>query len=88
MTWNYRVIRTKRPHPRSLGKTDEETFDEFTICEVYYNKDDTIYAYSDAQSPYGETLEELENDLKYMAEALKAPVLNKEEIVTRDDFDA
>jgi hypothetical protein len=67
MKWNYRVI---------------ESEGVFRIHEVYYNEKNEITAISeDPIAPLGETLEELKGDLKYYQQALKRPVLKKEEIV-------
>jgi hypothetical protein len=54
--------------------------DEFSICEVYYNDDETIYAISDGMAPYGENLKELKRNAETMLEAFKAPVLKRWEI--------
>lgn len=67
MTWNYRVIKNK---------------DMFEIHEVYYNDKGEITGVTEnSVSPGGETLEELQEDMKHYAEALKRPVLIMEEIV-------
>jgi hypothetical protein len=67
MKWNYRVIESKGI---------------FHIHEVYYNKKNEITVISENPiAPLGETLEELKGDLKYYQQALKRPVLKKEEIV-------
>ena len=67
MTWNYRVIEDK---------------EIFRIHEVYYNNTGAITAISeDPITPEGETMEELKGDLEYYFQALKKPVLKKEDIV-------
>jgi hypothetical protein len=70
MTWNYRVI---------------ENESMFHIHEVYYNDKGEIIAISeDPIAPAGETLEELKGDLKYYQQAVKRPILKKEEIKFAD----
>jgi hypothetical protein len=70
MTWNYRVIENKGM---------------FHIHEVYYNDKEEITAISeDPIAPAGETLEELKGDLKYYQQALKRPILKKEEVTFAD----
>lgn len=70
--WNYRVMLTK----------DKENLENyFGIKEVYYNDDNSIMAISENPiSPFGETLEELTNDLEKFQKALKLPVLIESEI--------
>jgi hypothetical protein len=70
MTWNYRVI---------------ENEGMFHIYEVYWNDKGEITAISeDPIAPAGETLEELREDLKYYQQAIKRPILKKEEIKFAD----
>jgi hypothetical protein len=77
--WNYRVVRVKYPRPKSLG--DDELEEGFGIREVYYNDDETIYAMSkEDMAPYGETVEELKDNLEQMKEAFNAPVLDAAEV--------
>lgn len=67
MTWNYRVFR--------------EAEGGYVIREVYYEDDGSIFACTqDAVNPFGETLEELAQDLKYLKQALKLPVLTMADI--------
>ena len=68
--WNYRVVRT-----------EEEQYDSYQLYEVYYDDDGKIEGMTEnAMQPYGESLEELQNDLEYMMEALKQPVLDMKEL--------
>ena len=68
--WNYRVVRTK-----------EEQYDSYQLYEVYYDDDGKIEGMTEnAMEPYGESVEELQNDLEYMMEALKQPVLDMKEL--------
>lgn len=70
MTWNYRVI---------------ESEGMFNIHEVYYNDKGKITAISeDPIAPAGETFEELKRALKYYQQAVKRPILKKEEIEFAD----
>jgi len=63
--WNYRVIKDKW----------------FAIHEVYYTEDEQPSAYSESEvSPWGETLEELEEDMEHFKQALLRPVLDIEEL--------
>ena len=67
MTWNYRVFR--------------EAKDAYVIREVYYEEDGSIFACTqDAVKPFGETVEELAQDIKYFKQALKLPVLTMADI--------
>ena len=68
--WNYRVVRT-----------EEEQYDSYQLYEVYYDDDGKIEGMTEnAMEPYGESVEELQNDLEYMMEALKQPVLDMKEL--------
>lgn len=71
--WNYRVI-----------VDDINIFGEknYQIKEVYYNDDNTINAISqNGISPYGNTKEELENDINLMLKALNLPILEESKII-------
>lgn len=69
-TWNYRVI--KQEHPTGTS---------YAIYEVYYDDEDNIeFITKDPISPHGETVNELENDLKYMQKAFSLPVLDMDEL--------
>lgn len=52
--------------------------DYLGICEVYYT-DGKPDGYCEA-TPGGDTIEELRQDLEYMCEALRLPVLDIDEI--------
>jgi hypothetical protein len=69
--WNNRVVRT----------TVDDT-EKYEIHEVYYDANDKIEAWTrDAVAPYGETLEELREDILHMLRAVdNAPVLNAEDL--------
>ena len=63
MTWNYRVI---------------ETHSGYEIREVYYRKGEPEATTQGTAGCRGESLEELKQDLKRIAEALNKPVLKEE----------
>ena len=76
MTWNHRVIKLTY---------DEETL--YGIYEVFYNKDGTVMAYT--ENPVvaeDESLEDLEQTLKWMRKALRKPVLEYGKI-TKEELD-
>lgn len=71
MTWNYRVFR------------EEE--DGYVIREVFYTEDGRITACTvDAVEPFGETLEELAQNLEDFKAAFALPVLTMNDIPTSD----
>ena len=71
MTWNHRVIR----------RVNEQGEEYYAIHEVYYNEDNEPHMVTEeAVSPFGETLEELEQDMEWFIKAMRHPVLNYEEI--------
>lgn len=71
MTWNYRVLK------HVAGKEEW-----YQIHDVYYNTDDGSIASCsvDAPAPFGETVEELKEELKLMKEAFNAPTIPYEDI--------
>lgn len=64
-TWNYRVFQVK--------KADENLY--YEIRETFYDENVPGSTTASGCYPYGESLEELQDDLAKMAEALKRPVL-------------
>ena len=69
MSWNYRVI-------RNSSTVNDTTYLSYNIHSVYYDKEGEPFAWSkDPQSPFGETLEELENDLERFRKAFEKPIL-------------
>lgn len=74
MSWNHRVIR------RTFTHADESYEDTYAIYEVHYDKNGKVEGYtSEPVSPQGETIEELEEELKLFQAALTKPVLEYEE---------
>lgn len=71
MTWNYRVVK----HTHSDGKEEW-----YTIHEVYYDKHGNITGYTDRATPFGDNLSELKNDLRYMRQACRQPILDIKEL--------
>ena len=70
MTWNYRIVSEKAPEGEFLQ-----------LYEVYYDDDGKIKGMTEnPMKPYGESVEELQNDLEYMMEDLKQPVLDMKEL--------
>jgi len=68
MSWNYRVVR------RMIGNMDT-----FQIHEVYYREDGAIHTFTeDPVGAFGESLEELKRDLRWMLEACDKEVLDYE----------
>ena len=77
MSWDYRVIKrfeTGVPYYRddiALAQTEIS----FKIHEVFYDDEDFDGWTISPMSPSGESVEELAEELRLMAEALKLPVL-------------
>lgn len=77
MSWNYRVLRIDHA----------EGFSSYEIREIYYD-DETgkIVGWSkDEMAPIGEDVDELKRDIKLMLEALKKPILSKDELHHGED---
>jgi hypothetical protein len=69
MSWDHRVIR----------KADEEGI-SYQVYEVYYDKNgDYEYWTKEAMRPFGETLEELRDDIRSFFHASKMPILEFKE---------
>lgn len=81
--WNYRMVKVTYPAPKSLGLEEPET--GYEIREVYYNEDESIYAMSkDGMAPWGDTVEELKENIELMKEAFNAPVIDEATVVFVD----
>ena len=62
-TWNYRVM--------------EDEDGQFTLREVYYTDEKEIQSWTGEVAPFGESEEELRNDLDYMLRAFNLPILSE-----------
>lgn len=73
--WNHRVIKRETTYRR--GESDEITEIAFGIVEAYYDDAGKLNGYTeDDIAPYGETLEELRENLQRMLKALDKEVLD------------
>lgn len=71
MSWNYRVLKRRHGSDVSYG-----------VYEVYYDDEGRVVACSEsATEPYGDTFEELVEDLKLFSVAATQPPLDYDEIV-------
>lgn len=69
-TWNHRVVRRVYRHD------DGTTSESFMVHEVYYDEDGRpTSCTADGVEPYGETLEELVDDLERFRRAAELPTL-------------
>ncbi len=69
--WNYRVVK----------KQHADGSIQFSIREVYYGRGLRVEAWTEEESaPSGETLRELKADIRYMTQALSAPVLDESKL--------
>ncbi len=66
MTWNHRIL-----HDAHGG---------YRLIEVYCDTDDTIVGWCEVDSPRGEVLEEMKQDLDWQRTALDAPVLEHDKL--------
>lgn len=70
--WNYRVIRKHDP--------DSDTI-SYQVYEVYYADDGSIEQWTeDPVQPYGETAEELREEIKCFLQAFRCPILERKEV--------
>jgi tetrahydromethanopterin S-methyltransferase subunit H len=75
--WNLRVVKQVQP----------DGSEWYTVREVHYNDDDSIYAYTvDAVGVAGESIEELRQYVQWILDCLDKPVLvdGEVEFVNRD----
>ena len=78
--WNHRIIRKEYP---------EQNYTEFSVREVFYNDDNSIYAYDEEPvKAAGESLESLRQYLEWCLKALDQPVLVDGEVVFSDGGDS
>lgn len=73
MVWNHRVIRR---YADINGV--EEPF--YTIHEVYYDEDGSMSWTINEVAPFGDTVEGLQENLRWMLEACQQPVLDIKEL--------
>ena len=81
MTWNYRVI----SHPKYMwdNKKGER---EYRIHEVFTDNGKIIGYSAEGCEPFGETQENLVQDMKHMSLALEKPVLRVEDLPDASKF--
>lgn len=80
--WNHRVV--KKEYPESA-----EAYTEYSIREVFYNEDGSIYAYTEnPMETCGGSLEELREYLMRCLKALDQPILVDGEVVFNDGGDS
>lgn len=78
MSWNFRVLRRTVGHEVIYG-----------IHEVYYDDAGTPRSCSsDAIEPYGDTVDDLRQELQHMVAALDEPVLDYDTDFPEDDPNA
>lgn len=84
MVWNHRVIR-ERYSKKEANLNDAEFF--YTIREVFYSDEGGTpeLVTMEGDSPFGETLEELKQDIEWFRKALGQPVLNYEDFGDKSD---
>jgi hypothetical protein len=71
-TWNYRVLRKTHTDANAAS---------YDIHEVYYREDGEIDGWTaESVRPYGEMMEELREDLRYLLHAFRRPVLEEQQI--------
>ena len=75
MTWNYRII----SHP-AWDMSREKGERVFRIHEVFSDESGIVGYSARGCEPYGETEEELAQDMKYMNLAFEKPVLRVEDL--------
>ena len=68
--WNYRVVRH-----------DDKGQPWYAIHEAYYDENNRVESITqESVKPGGETLQELQEDLKWMLKGMAAPVLDYDKI--------
>jgi hypothetical protein len=78
--WNHRVVQKNYP---------EEDYIEYSIREVFYNDDESVYAYTEnPMRLHGESIESLRKYLEWCLKALDQPVLVDGEVVFNDGGDS
>jgi hypothetical protein len=73
--WNFRVVKHTNPNG----------YVSYSVHEIYYNVDGSIWLWSDKpESPHGEDLEDLNLSMELLFKALSAPVINYEDLPKHD----
>ncbi len=76
--WDYRVI---KKYDAKLGDESHQ------IHEVYYREDGTIDAWTESPvQPYGDTPEELREDIRFFLQAFHHPVLKLQSVDGRQNL--
>jgi len=75
MTWNYRII---------MDDTRDEPW--YSIYEVYYIDGKPIDHTVSQSTAFGETIEEVNQTLMYMREAMNHPILKKSDFPPMDNY--
>ncbi len=71
-TWDYRVLRKTDPNADTVS---------YEVHEVYYHEDGSIDRWTAGSvRPYGETVEELREDLRHFLHAFRRPVLEEQQV--------
>ena len=60
--WRYQAVYVERKHEEG------ESTKEYSMCEVYLDKNGKLEAWTESKSiaPYGESIDELNNDIQLM----------------------
>lgn len=71
MSWNYRIMRHVEPHA-----ANDDQF--YAMHEAHYDEAGNVTSWTQEPccSPFGETLEEMSNDLAWIIAGLTKPVLD------------
>lgn len=72
--WNYRIT------AKTIFTGDEFPVDEHRVIEVYYDQYGEPKAWGEAGVPIGETLEELQAELRLRSEACLKSVIRAEDL--------
>jgi hypothetical protein len=71
-TWNYRVLRKTHPDADSAS---------YEVHEVFYQEDGSVDGWTvESVRPFGETVEELREDLRHFLHAFRRPVMEEQQI--------
>ena len=71
-TWNYRVVRKIYPKDKTTS---------YEIHEVYYLSDGTVESWTEKpMSPFGASLSELREEIRFFLQAFRLPILEEKKI--------